>query len=297
MTDVVSGIRTFLKSRISKNIPDAETILIRGYPYDLGTTNRPGARFGPAAIRDASLMLADGPDVSNWRDAGDLPLAGKIFDVNQSLDLIHNDATFFIRSGCKLLSIGGDHTITKSIFEAHFYTQYKRHGLSMKDIGLVMFDAHSDTWGTDNVDNHGTWVKTLIKRKLLNPQNVYMFGVRSPMPADERNWFENTIPSENIFRPYGPFDIEKMLAKLWDIPYYCTFDIDCLDPSVAPGTGTPEIGGMYIKDIQSIISALPGETLIGADLVEVSPAYDISGQTALAGATILWWLGELMNKK
>jgi agmatinase len=263
-------------------------IAIAGVPFDIGTTNRSGARFGPTAIRLASRMLVDGDHPAHWTtpdrlslgDVGDFEIS--LGDIAASLQMVERQASAFSH----LVTLGGDHTITLPLLRA----ASKRHGA----LALIHFDAHVDTW-PDNFGQpyaHGSMFYHAINEGVIDPHRMIQIGIRSPVQREVFDWTTDkgvTIVSAMEVHEVGPAAVaEKACAIVGQAPVYLTFDIDALDPAFAPGTGTPEIGGLASWQAQAILRRLAGLRLIGMDLAEVSPPYDVAEITALAGATIVW---------
>jgi agmatinase len=262
---------------------------IAGIPFDLGTTNRSGARFGPGAIRQASRMLVDGDHPHWWVDPATLPVADigdfgiALGDIAQSLTLIEEQATALKH----LIALGGDHTITLPLLRAAARTRGQ-------PLGLVHFDAHVDTW-PDNFGQryaHGSVFFHAIEEKLVDPRHAVQIGIRSPVQKAVHDWTLAkgvTIITAQDVHEQGPRAVaERTVALVGDTPAYLSFDIDALDPAFAPGTGTPEIGGVASWQAQAILRRLGQLNLIGMDIVEVSPPYDHAEITALAAATLVW---------
>jgi agmatinase len=264
------------------------SICIAGIPFDLGTSNRPGARFGPAAIRQASRMLVDGDHPINWADPtrldiadiGDFAIAHG--DIGGTLATIEEQA----RGLAHLVSLGGDHTVTLALLRA-------LRPLA-GPLALVHFDAHVDTW-PDTFGlrfGHGSPFYHAIEEGLIDPHRTVQVGIRSPVQKDVYEWTAGkgvTILFAEEIHETGPKSAaERIRAVVGDTPAYLTFDVDALDPAFAPGTGTPEIGGLFSWQAQSILRGLAGLSFRGMDVVEVSPPYDHAEITALAAATIVW---------
>ncbi len=265
------------------------TLCIAGAGLDIGTTNRPGARFGPAAIRHASRMLVDGAHPESWvdpaaldiSDIGDFALA--LGDIPASLALITAQA----RNLAHLITLGGEHTITLALLRA----LAARGGAAP---ALVLFDAHVDTWPDSfgQAFGHGSPFRHAIAEGLIEAARSIMIGIRSPVARDVWDWTQAqgvTIVSAQSVHECGPASVAARIRDVvGDAPAYLSFDIDALDPAFAPGTGTPEIGGLACWQAQGILRRLAGMRFVGMDVVEVSPAYDVSEITALAGATMAW---------
>jgi agmatinase len=263
--------------------------VVAGIPLDVGTTNRAGARDGPASIRRASRMLVDGahpqsgiePAALDLADIGDFSLA--LGDIPGSLAAIEAQA-----AGLRhLVALGGEHGITLPLLRA----LARRVG---EPLALVQFDAHVDTW-PDNFGQrfaHGSVFYHAIEEGLLAPVRMIQLGIRSPVERKVWDWTVGrgvTVLSAADVHEMGP---ERVAARIRMVvggaPTYLSFDIDALDPAFAPGTGTPEIGGLASWQAQAILRRLGGVAFLGADVVEVAPAYDIAEITALAAATIAW---------
>lgn len=262
---------------------------VAGVPLDLGTTNRAGARDGPAAIRRASRMLVDGAHPEHWMepaamdlaDIGDFAIA--LGDLEGSLALIEQQAAALAH----LIALGGEHGITLPLLRA----LRKRLG---QPLGLLQFDAHLDMWETNFGQRfaHGSVFFHAITEGLVDPRRMIQVGIRSPMDRATRDWTLAqgvTILGAQQAHEIGPAAVAAQVRDvLGDGPAYCSFDIDSLDPAYAPGTGTPEVGGLATWQAQGVLRRLRGVRFVGMDLVEVAPAYDVSEITALAGATMAW---------
>ncbi len=272
---------------IERSDPGA-AICVAGIPFDLGTTNRPGARFGPAAIRQASRMLTDGDHPIAWStpanrdiaDIGDFRIAHG--DIGGSLAAIEAQA----RPLNHLVALGGDHTVTLGLLRA----LAARSG----PVALVHFDAHVDTWpeSCGQRFGHGSPFYHAIEEGLIDPHRAVQIGIRSAMDKTVHDWTVGkgvTILFAETVHERGPQAIaERIREVIGEAPAYLSFDIDALDPAFAPGTGTPEIGGLATWQAQAIMRRLAGLKFQGMDVVEVSPPYDVSEITALAAATLAW---------
>ena len=272
---------------IERTSADA-AICIAGIPFDLGTSNRPGARFGPAAIRQASRMLVDGDHPASWAeiekldlaDIGDFRLAHG--DIQGTLAKVEEQAA----SIRHLVALGGDHTITLALLRA----LAGRTG----PVGLVHFDGHVDTWPESFglVFGHGSPFYHAIEESLIDPRRTIQIGIRSPMHRDIFDWTVGkgvTIVTAEDVHEAGPQVVaERIREVVGTEPAYLSFDVDALDPAFAPGTGTPEIGGLATWQARAILRRLAGLNFAGMDVVEVSPPYDVAEITALAAATMAW---------
>jgi len=263
--------------------------VVAGIPLDIGTTNRAGARDGPHAIRRASRMLVDGdhpefridPARLEVADIGDFDLA--LGDIDQSLLLIERQAA----GAAHLLALGGEHGITLPLLRA-------LHGRVRQQLALVHFDAHVDTW-PDNFGQryaHGSVFYHAIEEGLVDPRRMVQIGIRSPVQREVWDWGVGrgvTILSAHEVHGMAPKAVAGRIGSVvGGAPTYLSFDVDVLDPAFAPGTGTPEIGGLASWQAQAIVRRLRGVNFIGMDVVEVAPAYDVAEITALAAATMVW---------
>ncbi len=272
---------------ITRNDRSADFV-IAGVPLDIGTTNRAGARDGPHAIRRASRMLTDGahpefwiePATMNLADIGDMQIA--LGDIQASLQLIEQQAAGLGH----LIALGGEHGITLPILRA----LSRRLG----KLALVHFDAHVDTW-SDNFGQayaHGSVFYHAIEEALIEPRNMIQIGIRSPMQREVWDWTVGhgvTVLTAQDVHAMGPDAVARRIREVvGPTSTYLSFDIDTLDPAFAPGTGTPEIGGLATWQAQAILRRLQGVAFAGMDVVEVAPAYDTAEITALAAATMVW---------
>lgn len=275
---------TFLGTRAT---PSQAKVCVAGIPFDLGTSFRPGARFAPNAIRLASRMLCDGDHPVHGRDPaavvadiGDFVLphgnvAGALAAIEaQAAPLAH------------LVALGGDHTVTLGLLRA----LAKKTG----PLALVHFDAHVDTWPDTfgQAPSHGSVFHHAIGEGLVDPRHMIQIGIRSPMARAVRDWTEGQgvriVLAEEVHLR-GPEAVAAAVrAAVGERPVYLSFDIDALDPSQAPGTGTPEIGGLFSWQALAILRRLGGLRFAGMDVVEVCPPYDHADITALAAATMAW---------
>ena len=276
-----AGITSFMRRKYTKDLAGVD-VAVTGVPLDTATTNRPGARFGPRAIRNASTIMAwerpygmafDPFDKLAVADVGDC-----FFDFGRPEkvpDQIEAHAWDIIKEGPGLLSLGGDHFIAYPLLKAHA----KKHGAPLS---LLHFDAHSDTWADphDRID-HGTMFYWAVKNGLVDPATSVQIGLRTSNP-DTLGF--NIIDAPQVHATGLETVIQQIQTHLGDRPVYLTFDIDCLDPSYAPGTGTPVCGGLSSHQAMTILRGLAGINVVGMDIVEVAPAYDVGEITALAAA-------------
>ena len=265
-----------------------------GIPLDIGTSHRPGARFGPRQIRAESALLrpynmATGAapfDALQVADLGDVPI--NTYSIAKSMDLIRSFYDDVLAAGCKPLTMGGDHTIALPILRA----LHKRHG----PVALVHVDAHADV--NDEMFGepiaHGTPFRRAVEEGLLQYDKVWQIGLRGTgYAADDFDWPRRQgftiVPAHEVwYQSLAPL-MAQVRERIGSVtPVYISFDIDGLDPSFAGGTGTPEIGGLSVPQGLEVIRGCRGLNVVGGDLVEVSPPYDPSGNTALLGANLLY---------
>jgi guanidinobutyrase len=264
-----------------------------GVPLDIGTSNRPGARFGPRQIRSESVLLrpynmatrAAPFDSLQVADIGDV--ATNPYDLKDSIRRIEAAYTDIVATGCRPITLGGDHTIAWPILRA----LKERHGR----LAVVHVDAHADvndTMGGEKIA-HGTPFRRAVEDDLLLNDRVTQIGLRGTgYHADDFDWCRRqgftVVQAEACWnRSLAPL-MAEVRERVGDAPVYLSFDIDGLDPSFAPGTGTPEIGGLTVMQALEIIRGLRGLNLVGADVVEVSPPYDPAGTTALVAANLAY---------
>ena len=277
-----SGALSFLRRRYTRDLAGVD-VAVTGVPLDLCTTNRPGARFGPAGIRAASAHLAW---TQPWPWTVDLFNELAVVDVGDCwfdfgrpetiTDAIQAHAAGIIAEGPSLVTLGGDHFITYPLLKAHA----ARHG----PLSLIHFDAHSDTDRDEEgrVD-HGTMFYHAAREGIVVPERSVQIGIRTHQP--ERHGF-NLLDARWVHRNGPEAVVSEVKRIVGDNNAYLTFDIDCLDPSFAPGTGTPVVGGLSSFQALEILRGFGGIDFVGMDIVEVSPPYDQAEITALAGATI-----------
>ena len=273
---------------ITRGDPGADFV-VTGVPLDIGTTNRAGARDGPHAIRRASRMLTDGehpefwiePATMNLADIGDLQLA--LGDIPASLRLIEQQ----VAGLAHLVALGGEHGITLPLLRA----LSRRLGGAL---ALVHFDAHVDTWPTNfgQTHAHGSVFYHAIEEHLVEPHRMIQIGIRSPVEREVWDWTIGHGVTVLTAQDVHAMDPAAVAQRIHDVigeaPAYLSFDVDALDPAFAPGTGTPEIGGLASWQVQAILRKLRGIAFVGMDVVEVAPAYDVAEITALAAATVAW---------
>lgn len=275
-------------------------VAVLGAPFDGGVSFRPGARFGPSSIRQASRNLrpAYNPalQVAPFRvlqavDAGDVPC--NPFNIDEALQQIDDEVGELIDDGPNIVTLGGDHTIALGALRA----VARKHG----PVALIHFDAHLDTWdsyfGADRT--HGTVFRRAFEEGLLLPGSSVHVGIRGPLYdaqdlVDDKNFGFSIIRATDFDRLGVDEIVRRVRGRVGDAAVYLSVDIDVLDPAFAPGTGTPEIGGFTSRELLALVRGLPGKQLVAADVVEVSPAYDHAEITALAAATVAFEMMSLM---
>jgi agmatinase len=277
-------------------------VAIVGVPFDGGTTFRPGARFGPAAIRAGSRLMRGyhpGLDVEPFAtqqvaDAGDI--ACTPFDIAEAITQIEAGARVLLDDGRHVIALGGDHTIALPLLRA----VHARHG----PLALIHFDAHLDTWDTyfGAAYTHGTPFRRAHEEGLLASDRCAHVGIRGPLFSAQ----DLVDDAAFGFTIVGSFDyLERSVASIadelrtraGDLPVYVSIDVDVMDPAHAPGTGTPEAGGMTSRELLATLRALQGLDLVAADVVEVAPAYDHAEITSIAAANVVYELLGLFGRR
>jgi len=285
-------IPTFMRAAYITD-PARLDIAMIGVPYDGAVTNRPGARHGPREIRNASSMMRSIHPVTRINphelcrigDAGDVPFT-RMYDVEGAHDDIARFFAPFCRAGVAPLAAGGDHSITLPILRAL---------ATEGPIGLVHVDAHTDTWDEfmGSKFMHGTPFRRAVEENLLDPKRTVQIGIRGAQNTTEGWDFSLNSGMRLIFMDeFARLGVDAVIAEARQVvgeePSYISFDIDGLDPAYAPGTGTPEVGGLTTIEALALLRGLRGLDLIGGDVVEVAPPFDPSGNTALVGATLMY---------
>ena len=277
------GITSFMRRRYSRDLSGVD-VAVLGVPFDLATTNRSGTRLGPRGIRTASGSLSWENQVQGWDfspleelaivDYGDCPFdAGTPEKVPEQ---IYQQARDILATDTALLSLGGDHFVSYPLLRAHA----EKYG----PLALIHFDAHSDTWEDDGPRiDHGTMFYHAAKEGLVLPEHSAQIGLRT---YNESTMGFNIFDGPTVHEQGAVAIAQQVRGIVGDRPCYLTFDIDCLDPSFAPGTGTPVVGGLSTHQALQLLQNLRGVNLVGMDVVEVAPPYDVSEITALAGATV-----------
>jgi len=274
-------------------------IVVAGVPFDTGVSYRPGARFGPNHIREASRLLRPynpALDVSPFEltqvaDAGDI--AVNPFDIAEAIETIQSAAYDLTADGTRLVTLGGDHTISLPLLRA----AAERHG----PVALLHFDAHLDTWDTyfGAEFTHGTPFRRAFDEGILDTEALSHVGTRGPLYGkkdldDDHRFGFGIVTSADVYRQGVDEVVAKLRDRIGDRPLYLSIDIDVLDPAHAPGTGTPEAGGVTSRELLEIIRGFVGLNLIGADVVEVAPAYDHAELTGVAASHLAYDLVSLL---
>jgi guanidinopropionase len=287
-----TDIATFMRAPLARSLEGVDIGLI-GVPTDLGVTNRPGARHGPREIRNASSLMRSfnlGLGVNPYElcrisDLGDVRLSNR-YDLEVQIAEIEAFYRRVHEAGVRPVSAGGDHSITYPIF---------RGIASGAPLGMVHIDAHTDTWGEffGSKFTHGAPFRLAVESGVLDPARTIQIGIRGGQNTLEGIEFSKSHGMRVIFiEEFAALGVERVIAAaravVGDGPTYISFDVDGLDPVYAPGTGTPEIGGITTLEAQRLLRGLRGLNLVGGDVVEVAPPYDSSGNTSLVGASIMF---------
>ncbi len=287
-----SEIATFMRAPLAESLDDLDIALV-GVPTDLGVTNRAGARHGPREIRNASslmrtsnLAMGINPyDLCRIADVGDVRFSNR-YDLDIQVKEIESYYRQLSVAGVLPVTAGGDHSITYPIFKAI---------AADAPIGMVHIDAHTDTWGEiwGSKFHHGAPFRLAVEEGLLDPKRTIQIGIRGGQNFMDGIEFSQSSGMRVVFieefaeRGVNAI-VEDARRVVGDGPTYISFDVDGLDPVYAPGTGTPEIGGITTLEAQQLLRGLRGLNLIGGDVVEVAPPFDPSGNTALVGASLMF---------
>ena len=293
------GALSVLRRRYTKDLAGID-LAVTGIPFDQSVTNRPGTRLGPRAIREASSLQACDPpygwDVDPMTDIAMADYGDLAFDYGRVAEFpatLEAHVTSILDQGAGCLSLGGDHYITYPILKA----PAKKPG----PLALLQFDAHTDTWPDDDRTriDHGTMFYKAVKDGILVPEKSVQVGIRTTC---EDTLGINILDAQQVHLEGPVKTAERIRAILGDHPTYLTFDIDALDPAFAPGTGTPVWGGLSTAQAAYILRNIAGINMVGGDVVEVSPPFDTTGSTAIAGAHVavelacIWATNHLKKK-
>lgn len=288
-----AGALSFMRRRYTRDL-DGVDVAVWGVPLDAAVSNRPGARFGPQAIRRASAILCGDPQYpfqcDPFKRLAVVDYGDCAFDYGRHAEIpgaIQAQAAAILERGTHLISLGGDHFVTWPLLQAHA----ARHG----PLALVQFDAHQDTWDDDGDRlDHGTFVARAVRAGLVDPARSIQIGIRTHAPDD----CGLEILDGYAFQALGvPAAIERILARVGAGPAYLTVDIDCLDPAFAPGTGTPVAGGLSSAQALMVLRGLGAIDWRGMDVVEVAPAYDHADVTAIAAAAVVQHYLGLLDER
>ncbi len=294
-----SAIKTFFRLPYVELHNDYDVALF-GVPFDGGTSYRPGARFAPSAVREASSLGRGyhwSRDVNFFEtlkvaDVGDCQTVP--IDLQQTYGKIESFVASLLAMGKKFVAVGGDHSTTLPILRA-LRKKYQQ------PISFIHFDAHLDTypaaWGCEY--HHGSFARHAVEEGLVNPKKMLQIGIRGPLTGkDDLKFVQQhgiTVKTMDDLREGTLAQFLQSLPKFGDDPTYISFDVDCLDPAYAPGTGTPVPGGMTSYEAQRILRALKVKNLVGGDIVEISPPFDQSQITALVGVDVMFEMLGLMS--
>jgi guanidinobutyrase / D-arginase len=294
-----AGFATFARLPRIDQVTHVDVAVV-GVPFDSGVSYRPGARFGPAAVREASRLLRPYHpelDVSPFAerqvvDAGDI--AVNPFDIGEAIETLQQEAEALQANGTRLVTVGGDHTIALPLLRA----VAKKHG----PVALLHFDAHLDTWDTyfGEPYTHGTPFRRASEEGILDTSALSHVGTRGPLYGkrdleEDRRLGFGIVTSGDVLRRGVDETVDALRQRIGDRPLYVSVDIDVLDPAHAPGTGTPEAGGMTSRELLEILRGLRDLNLVGADVVELAPAYDHAEITAIAASHVAYDLVSLLT--
>jgi agmatinase len=293
-----TGVPTFARLPNVRTLEDVDLAVV-GVPFDTGVSFRAGGRFGPNAIRSASVLIrGHNPvlDVHPFRvlscvDYGDVAIVPGY--IERSYDLIEREVTPVVEAGVVPLLLGGDHSVT---------LPHLRATRSIGPVAVVMFDSHTDAWESffGEKYNHGTWMRRAIEEGLVDAGHSIEVGLRGSVYAPEdwevldRELGLDYLPSHELLERDLDTTVERIRERVGDRPAFISFDIDVVDPAFAPGTGTPEAGGPTSHQMLKILRGLRGIDFVGFDVVEVIPAYDPAGQTATLAAQIAFEMISLV---
>ncbi|GAB3562511.1 agmatinase [Spelaeicoccus albus] len=281
---------------------DKADVKVIGVPFDTGVSYRPGARFGANHVRESSRLLRPynpAQDVSPFEnmqvaDAGDV--AVNPFNIGEAIETLQGAATDLTSDGAKLITIGGDHTIALPLLRA----ACERHG----PVALLHFDAHLDTWDTyfGAEYTHGTPFRRAFEEGIIDTDALSHVGTRGPLYGrrdldDDRRFGFGIVTSSDVYYQGVREVVAKLRDRIGSRPLYISIDVDVMDPAHAPGTGTPEAGGITSRELLEIVRGFDGLDIIGADIVEVAPAYDHAEITGIAAAHIGYDLVSLLARQ
>ncbi|KPL51015.1 agmatinase [Prosthecomicrobium hirschii] len=288
------GVLSFMRRRLTRDLAGVDAV-VWGIPFDSAVSNRSGARFGPQAIRRASAIFDGDPqypfEADPFAALAVVDYGDAVWDYGRPWEahgLIERQAREILDAGCHLFSLGGDHSVTWPLLKAH--------AAVYGALGLVMFDAHQDTWPDDGERiDHGSFVLRAVREGVIDPDRSIQVGIRTHAPETCGIEIIHGYELDDI----GIFGVIRRIEnRVGSGAAYMTFDIDCLDPAFAPGTGTPVAGGLSSREALSILRALGDIGFVGGDVVEVAPAYDHADITAIAASTVAQtYLGVLAETR
>ena len=291
-------IATFMRAPLAESLDNVDIGLI-GVPTDLGVTNRPGARHGPREIRNSSSLMRTfnlGMNVNPYKlchvaDLGDVKFSHR-YDLNKQVEEIESFFQKIVEKNILPISAGGDHSITYPILKAI---------AKEEPVGMVHIDAHTDTWGEiwGSKFHHGAPFRLAVEAGVLDPKRTIQIGIRGGQNFMDGIEFSQSHGMRVVFMDeFSALGVEKVIQEarktVGEGKTYISFDVDGLDPVYAPGTGTPEVGGITTLEAQQLLRGLRGLNLIGGDVVEVAPPFDNTGNTALVGATMMFEILSLI---
>ncbi|WP_227268230.1 arginase family protein [Roseobacter weihaiensis] len=295
-----AGLSTFMKAPYTRDVQPGD-IVVMGVPFDAGVTNRPGTRYGPRAIREQSYYATEFPPVYPWTtmlgdrhriiDFGDVTPFPGTGVMDMILELTEQVSTEINAAGARILTLGGDHTLPIGLVRG----VAKTHG----PVALVHLDSHQDSYDVRDESgarmyNHGVFATALVEDGQVDPARSTQAYIRTSQPLSPKGGYD--IVHANDALDMTPEALaERIKARIDGAPVYLTLDIDALDPSCAPGTGTPVPGGPTTADVRRLLKALEGINLVGADLVEVNPLFDPTGMTSVAAAYLAADLCHLLD--
>ena len=291
-------IATFMRAPLAESLDNVDIGLI-GIPTDLGVTNRPGARHGPREIRNSSSLIRIfnlGMNVNPYElchvaDLGDVKFSHR-YDLNKQVEEIESFFQKIVEKNILPISAGGDHSITYPILKAI---------AKEEPVGMVHIDAHTDTWGEiwGSKFTPGAPFRLAVEAGVLDPKRTIQIGIRGGQNFMDGIEFSQSHGMRVVFMDeFSALGVEKVIQEAKETvgegKTYISFDVDGLDPVYAPGTGTPEVGGITTLEAQQLLRGLRGLNLIGGDVVEVAPPFDNTGNTALVGATMMFEILSLI---
>jgi agmatinase/guanidinopropionase len=287
------GIPTFMRLPASRDLEGVDVAIV-GIPFDSGTTYRSGTRFGPRKIRESSLLLwgynqalrvfpARELNIVDYGDVGVVPV-----DINVTMERISEEVNKILQQEVTVVSLGGDHSISLPLLRAH----KAKYG----PLAVIHFDAHPDTWAWEfegQPYSHGTPFRRAIEEELVDKNAYIQVGIRGPTSGPDdlpeaEGMGARVVTIDQVFEMGIPGVIQEMLATVGERPVYVSLDIDSVDPAFAPGTGTPEVGGLSSYQILQLVRGMRGLNFVGFDLVEVSPAYDHGEITSILAANLVF---------